>query len=1767
MTTAVSAAPLVLPSDTTIEEALVGAALRHLRAWLDAARPGLCGRLDDLPAPLMARVAERLWMEYGVGDPPAANVRLLVTDVAGAAWQATWTEAVRLRNPDEEGARRPPLLLLVPPGSELLGSLDTDTFTAIACDDLVRGLVKEHIAGLPAGLRPVAELLARREIVRMTSDVQRLRYLLALEANGATTEAAGLGLCLLGLWPHATWLESGDQRDFYLSRNIGSTNELRKPTVSLLERVYGLRLKSETQSRRLYELLASEPAIEVAAICAATDPAWRDLDFGAWEFASTPTSVTITVEPLDLPRHEDGYAVLDLAITPVLPLAWSSEPSPAQAPALTHYIVELVPSTAEGFEAAYTSETITAGKLARKSVRLKDLRAQVEAETLPAGLYRARVTAWARTTNITARMDDLDGPHLSEPFWIEAGQPGDDPGTPPPTRERLVANYLEARRLAQWTLLDKRRDPGTLPAATLTWDGGTKRKALQSTCVVKFGGQGFRIRLSTLLRRVETEILTRPATLGALQAALKRSAAPSEIALSERSDLPRLAPDDDFLAARSALFARIRGDGQGTVETADLLALRAEIREYARQYTRLLSDAERDVADNPKLWPERAGLATIDTIRLTLPGLAEESSVALLLAPTHPLRLLWLLQLALLSDAWLSEAWQRGSPQALSAGTREALNGGLQPANFPPVLFDRRRVGYLQAGALAPGWDIYLPADIGDKRAAIARLSRAIGGTTPAGQVGVRARDLAHHVLRYLRQHPYIGQLQLNVFNPGDGTVIEELLTELDKEFPELRYDIRLFAPDHAGDDLGTALDHLVNPEVTVGEAAEKYSQAGKHPLHPNLSYSKNALDDFARDPRRFQAHLSILLDVFRPRIEVAAPFSDESGSRLFGLLHEEAVRYLGQEGAYAWERQVLPGVVGELAAGAEEAGLLSEALAATQRFVAALGASPASHRNRTPTVRLDLTVEGQNLLFEVHRVSDWVLTVDRHLGLEYFDSAALLNDRGAPGILLDVAPAFPEADHPLLLLTTRVDQEVERLVAPTLQELGLEQPGHGIKVIEWLRSLSGRLAMHLLAAPPAASQGVVGMALARAFLERLGLLADTLIIPVDAHVGLLRSGTPEGAGEQRTDLILVRHAGPQSQIEFLLVEVKSRGGSLTPFAYGALREEIETQLAATQQALAALFDPLSQAPDVIERPLHNLLLGNWLRFYAGRARRYGLLRPAAETACHALLAGLDQGYTVSFRQVGLLFELGRDDDLEDNSGEVKLYRIGRRSCERLLRGEHEPQPLPPTWDRVQETLRGVPVWQRQTAAPQEPSSLAPSAAGAGGSEPAPGEWPGTEVEPPTLSTISPDGQSAEGTGAAAPAQTTIALPACQYLVGETKLPPQWGLIGRVGSEPVGLDLNGTNTLSLFGVQGGGKSYTMGAILEMALRPIPGLNVLPRPLAAVVFHYNESQDYAPEFVTMARPNQVAAEVNRLRDEYGAQPLAIHDLLVLAPEDKVAARRREFPKIAVEPIAFHPSELTIQDWRFLMGAVGNDSLYIRQLNVVMRLLRDNITVESLRQGIETSDLSEAQRRLARIRLGFAEQFVRDSERLRDKLYPGRLVIVDLRDELIETDEALGLFVVMLRVFAGATHEGHSFNKWIAFDEAHKYIRNPDLVDSVVEVIRQMRHQATSVLIASQDPASLPLKIMELSSLVMLHRMDSPGWLKHIQRAITALGDLSAPALARLRPGEAYLWARTATDPLFTHRAVKIQCRPRVTQHGGATKAATAEAEELEGRREL
>src|SRR5690348_5095092 len=96
------------------------------------------------------------------------------------------------------------------------------------------------------------------------------------------------------------------------------------------------------------------------------------------------------------------------------------------------------------------------------------------------------------------------------------------------------------------------------------------------------------------------------------------------------------------------------------------------------------------------------------------------------------------------------------------------------------------------------------------------------------------------------------------------------------------------------------------------------------------------------------------------------------------------------------------------------------------------------------------------------------------------------------------------------------------------------------------------------------------------------------------------------------------------------------------------------------------------------------------------------------------------------------------------------------------------------------------------------------------------------------------------------------------------------------------------------------------------------------------------------------------------------------------------------------------------------------------------------------------------------------------------------------------------------------------------------------------------KGVSILVASQDPPSVPVQMIELSTQIILHKFNSPAWLKHVQRANASLGNLTPEMMAQLAQGEAYVWSSKATDRSFNTGAVKVRCRPRITRYGGRRK---------------
>ena len=378
----------------------------------------------------------------------------------------------------------------------------------------------------------------------------------------------------------------------------------------------------------------------------------------------------------------------------------------------------------------------------------------------------------------------------------------------------------------------------------------------------------------------------------------------------------------------------------------------------------------------------------------------------------------------------------------------------------------------------------------------------------------------------------------------------------------------------------------------------------------------------------------------------------------------------------------------------------------------------------------------------------------------------------------------------------------------------------------------------------------------------------------------------------------------------------------------------------------------------------------------------------------------------------------------------------------------------------------------------------------------------------------------------------------------------QYGIIGKISGKKVAIDLNEPHTISIFGIQGSGKSYTLGVITEMAVQGVLNISTLDKPLASVIFHYSKKETYTPEFESFTRPNKNQEDINELQALYKAEPMAIKDIKILVPPAKLGIRKEQYENLMVEPLLFRPQELGAPEWSLLLGA-GGEQLYLKKIKNILEKLRmeGKLTVDQLKSEIQTSELTKNQKGLSILRVGFVEKFLNENAKpFEEYLTPGTITLLDIRDDMLDERDA-SILLGMLLISMGKIER----DKLLVIDEAHKYF-GKTLAKDIVELIREMRHTRTRILIASQDPPSVNARVIELSDVVILHRMNSPEWLKHIQGKNIALKRLKPEDLSSLKSGEAYIWASKSTEQEITKQPMKIEIRPRITEHGGATKTA-------------
>jgi hypothetical protein len=107
-------------------------------------------------------------------------------------------------------------------------------------------------------------------------------------------------------------------------------------------------------------------------------------------------------------------------------------------------------------------------------------------------------------------------------------------------------------------------------------------------------------------------------------------------------------------------------------------------------------------------------------------------------------------------------------------------------------------------------------------------------------------------------------------------------------------------------------------------------------------------------------------------------------------------------------------------------------------------------------------------------------------------------------------------------------------------------------------------------------------------------------------------------------------------------------------------------------------------------------------------------------------------------------------------------------------------------------------------------------------------------------------------------------------------------------------------------------------------------------------------------------------------------------------------------------------------------------------------------------------------------------------------PGTLTVVDLSDPFIDTATVCAVFEICLSL---VKEHRPKAGLVIALDEAHKFLNSSSaatsFTDRLLTTIREQRHNATRVLIATQEP-KLSSKLLDLCSVSVVYHFKSPAW---------------------------------------------------------------------------
>lgn len=623
-------------------------------------------------------------------------------------------------------------------------------------------------------------------------------------------------------------------------------------------------------------------------------------------------------------------------------------------------------------------------------------------------------------------------------------------------------------------------------------------------------------------------------------------------------------------------------------------------------------------------------LALANTVEVqTLNG----ETIGLIVLPSHAIRVAW-------HNAYDELAFHARFTENLAPtetiNTLKMLDGSFVPMFLPGITSNKSFVFGDTLG-------FYAVAMIQDAepepQAMIAQMMRCLSPANEdvAPTVGVTtASAIAREIEKYSVLHPQYRSMHINALRAGDGKTIAQALgltlkskseDENAGEAPKQGYVLNLFPGSESKNSrlVGRFFAEAAERR-RAGVGGASFVAADERWMLETFEVGNSTLPRLKWAKRKESeptsaAHLSIAFDIFDSEV-FAAKETEISQARpieAFGLI-PSLVRQFSLEPVPTWTLTLAPSVEGEKHP-------LSRALsdrlhkihsAIIRATAANFSDKSDSGENKWATLKTSLKADQLDFVRRLHELSDWVVSVDRNAGIEYFDAPKDVADV-YDTYVIDCVPERQDLDSLQLITSTAKIDEVLQLLEDSLDDMALSRsPRNGRFLLANLKAISGRLAMRLAERGQGRSE-MIALAMFYAGCAKFGGGGDWLslkngfLVPLDDVRDLLPAEKPEksadAAGEEieietsqmRADLVYV-DLSKRGVLQFTFVEIKYRR-LLKSALDTKLHEYIGKQVSNTRRRWMETYfsSKLTQTQKVLRRKR----LARALRFYLDKAGRH----------------------------------------------------------------------------------------------------------------------------------------------------------------------------------------------------------------------------------------------------------------------------------------------------------------------------------------------------------------------------------------------------------------------------------------------------------------------------------------------------------------------------------------------------------------------------------